>query len=76
MSALFAKPQTPTVTAPPPMPDNSSPAVLEAQATAAAAAAARAGRLSTILTGQTSSTPAANRGNSDTYAAKTLGGGS
>lgn len=73
MSKLFAKPPQPVIQAPPPMPDNASPAVLEAQKKAAAEAAARAGRTSTILTDQAG--PAANQRNSDSYAGKTLGGG-
>jgi|GEM_PF-5874368 len=54
------------------MPDANSPAVLEAQRKAAAEAAARAGRASTIMTD--SKGPAANRGNTDSYGGKTLGG--
>jgi hypothetical protein len=74
MASLFApKPQVIQPQAPPPMPDNNSPQVLEAQRKAAADAAARAGRLSTILTDK--SGPAANRGNQDTYSARTLGAG-
>lgn len=73
MASLFAKPQQPQVTPPTPMPDSSSPAVLEAQKKAAAEATARAGRMSTILTD--SAGPAANARNVDTYTAKTLGGG-
>lgn len=73
MASLFAKPPQPQVAAPVPMPDSMSPAVLEAQKKAAAEATARAGRMSTILTDAAG--PAANARNTDTYTAKTLGGG-
>ena len=75
MTSLFApKTQVVTPSAPAVMPDNSSPAVLEASRKAAAEASARAGRLSTILTDNNG--PAANKGNTDSYASRTLGGGS
>jgi len=72
MSALFSRPQPAAIQAAAPMPDANSPAVLEAQRKAAAEAAARAGRASTIMTD--SKGPAANRGNTDSYGGKTLGG--
>lgn len=76
MAALFSPPkvQMPAPSAPAPMPDNNSPAVLEAQRKAAQEAASRAGRASTILTGKGENTPAANRGNTDSYGGTKLGG--
>jgi len=77
MSGLFSPkmPAPPPPAAPAPMPDSNSPAVLEAKRKAEMEAASRAGRASTILTGSGSGTPAANRGNSDSYGGNKLGGG-
>lgn len=75
MAGLLS-PKAPAVVqpqAPAPLPDNNSPAVLEAQKRAAADATARAGRLSTILTDNNG--PDANKRNTDSYSARTLGGG-
>lgn len=73
MAGLFGKtPAPPPISAPAPMPDNSSPAVLEAQRKAAADAMARSGRTSTILTD--TSGPAANQRGTDSYAGKQLAG--
>lgn len=71
MSSLFRPPQVVQPSAPAPAPDMNSPAVLEAQRKAAMDAQARAGRASTILTGD--SGPKANQGNRDSYASRTLG---
>lgn len=71
MSGLFPKPQVVTPQAPAPVPDMNSPAVMEAQRKAAMDAQARAGRASTILTGDNG--PKANQGNRDTYSSRTLG---
>jgi hypothetical protein len=73
MTGLFSKPAVVQPTPAAPMPDNNSPAVLEAQRKAAAEAAARAGRTSTILTDNEG--PAANRRGSDSYSGRTLGSG-
>lgn len=75
MASLFGapKPQVVEPTPAAPMPDNNSPAVLEAQKKAAAMAAARQGRLSTILTDNAG--PQANQRNTDSYSARTLGSG-
>jgi len=62
-----AMPAAPTPQLPAPMPDPSSPAVLEAQRATAANIMARAGRSSTILT-----TPK-TRGDYGNYSGKTLG---
>lgn len=73
MSGLFGGAKQPQAQAPAPMPDASSPAVLEAQRKAAAEAAARAGRASTIMT--EAGGPAANQRNTDSYSGRTLGSG-
>lgn len=74
MSGLLPKAPAPiTPQAPAPMPDNNSPAVLEAQRKAAADATSRAGRLSTIMTDNNGAD--ANKRNTDSYASRTLGSG-
>lgn len=73
MTGLFSQPQSsgstaPSPKAPAPMPDSSSPAVLEARRRAQQDILNRAGRQSTILTA-----PKDRVG--DTYSANTLGSG-
>jgi len=69
MSSLFSSPKTPTPAPVATMPDDSSPAVLEAKRKAQADILARSGRSSTILT-TPSTRPAAPTGD---YASKALG---
>lgn len=77
MSGLF-KPQTPPtpqVAAAAPMPDPTSPSVIEAQNNAAAAAMARAGRQSTILGKQGGGGSSAAPVAADAYTGSKLGVG-
>jgi hypothetical protein len=75
MAGLFAPktPALPVVAAAPPMPDPTSPSVLEAQRQQAAAAMARAGRQSTIMGRQGANPPSAAPTAQDAYASSRLG---
>lgn len=79
MAGLFKTPAPPPVIGAAPMPDPSSPAVVEAQKQAVGAALQRGGRASTILGTQgraaPSQAPTATAATSDSYAGKSLGGG-
>lgn len=76
MANLFRAPATPQVAAAAPMPDPTSPAVLEAAKTQTAATMAQAGRASTIMgkqgTASPSRAPVATAA-TDSYGGKTLG---
>jgi hypothetical protein len=76
MANLFRAPAVPQVAAAAPMPDPTSPAVLEAGKVATAATMAQAGRQSTIMGKQgqngPSRAPVATAA-SDSYAGRTLG---
>lgn len=78
MASLFRAPATPQVAAAAPMPDPTSPAVIEAGKTATAAAMSRSGRASTIMGRQgqagPSRAPVATAA-SDSYGGTTLGAG-
>lgn len=69
MSGLFGSADPPAPKPPAPMPDDQSPAVLDAKRSATERILSRAGRSATILT-----KPENRGGSMDTYASKTLGG--
>lgn len=71
MGGLFGGAKMPEPLPPPPMPDDKSPAVLEARRKAAADVIARQGRESTILEQNTSGGDVSKP---DNYASRTLGG--
>ncbi len=73
MSGLFGGGQsTPAPKPPAPMPDDQSPAVLEAKRRAQEQVVSRAGRQSTILTNPQNRSVASG---SDAYSSRTLGAG-
>ena len=72
MASLFGGQKAPVLNAPAPIPDTSSPQVLEARRQATADALARAGRASTIATD--ASRRGDSGGGSDSYSANKLGG--
>jgi hypothetical protein len=77
MANLFKQPAAPQVAAAAPMPDPTSPAVLEAQKNQQVAAMARAGRTSTIMGRQGTSGPsrAPTATAADSYTGSSLGSG-